>query len=87
MTDAVAEEIAEILSRWNPLGEKANSISDLDGYRTEAEDILFAARSILNAGSILAIVQDVLNQAFDLSLTKSECAGPAREIAAILKIH
>lgn len=87
MTDAVVEQIAEVLSRWNPLGDKAKTVSDLDGYRTEADDIFFIARSIPNGRSVLANVQDVLNQAFDLSLTKSECEGPAREIAAILKIH
>lgn len=42
MTDAVVEQIAEVLSRWNPLGDKAKTVSDLDGYRTEAEDIFLS---------------------------------------------
>ena len=33
-------EIAKIIEDWNPLGEAANSIDQLEGYRYEAMDIL-----------------------------------------------
>ena len=31
----------KILTDWNPLGNKASKISDLDNYSTEADDIIF----------------------------------------------
>jgi hypothetical protein len=31
----------DILSEWNPLGDRASSIHDLNAYHTEAIDILF----------------------------------------------
>jgi len=33
--------IASILDEWNPVGERAASMSDLEGYRVEAEDIFW----------------------------------------------
>ena len=33
-------KVAEVLSEWNPLGNEARNIPDLDGYRTEAIDII-----------------------------------------------
>ena len=35
------ERIKDILSEWNPLGDMANQISDLENYEIEATDILF----------------------------------------------
>ena len=40
MKDETIETVAKILEKWNPLGENANSIKDLDGYRVEAIDII-----------------------------------------------
>ena len=34
-------EVAKILSEWNPLGDEAVYVQDLDGYQTESIDILF----------------------------------------------
>jgi len=34
--------ISNVLTQWNPLGESANSVSDLNGYRVEAIDIIIA---------------------------------------------
>jgi hypothetical protein len=78
------EAVAKVLSDWNPLGEAATSISDLNGYRTEAVDIISVFR--ISAGSQPAekIVRQVLNQAFGLSLTLSECRTPAQKIRAAL---
>ena len=41
MQDYEIEEVAKILNEWNPLGDDASKIKDLDGYRTEATDIIF----------------------------------------------
>ncbi len=36
MKDETIEKVAKILEEWNPLGENANTVEDLDGYRVEA---------------------------------------------------
>ncbi len=68
MNKQLIAEVSKMLMSWNPLGSKAKSIPDLDNYHTEAIDILFAIEVTPNSDSINRIVQDVLNQAFDLSL-------------------
>ena len=41
MNEEHIQKIKEILTQWNPLGEQANQISDLNDYETEAVDIIF----------------------------------------------
>ena len=84
MQDYEIEEVAKILYEWNPLGDDASKIKDLDGYRTEAIDIIFHLSISKNRANAENIVMEVLNQAFDLSLPKLECVGPARKILNIL---
>jgi hypothetical protein len=40
--EAQISKVAAVLAEWNPLGSKADTISDLDGYRIEAIDIIMA---------------------------------------------
>lgn len=62
----------DLLTTWNPLGDRAMTIGDLDNCRTEAIDILFHLRLAGPNANPARIVQDVMNQAFDLhSLSKS----------------
>jgi len=35
-------KLAAVLAEWNPLRSRADSVSDLDGYRIEAIDIIMA---------------------------------------------
>jgi hypothetical protein len=84
MQEYEIEEVAKILNEWNPLGGDASKIKDLDGYRTEAIDIIFQLTISKNRANPEDIVKEVLNQAFDLSLAKSECVGPTRKILNIL---
>lgn len=35
------KRLKDILSEWNPLGDRATQINDLENYETEATDILF----------------------------------------------
>lgn len=77
----------QILTAWNPLGDRAGEIEDLDNYRIEAIDILFSIRINLPGKSPVEIVQSVLNSAFDLSLSLGECRKPAEKIADILSMH
>ncbi len=85
MEEKQIQEVMKILSNWNPLGNRATTIPDLDGYRTEAIDILFEIHVSLKRSNILDIIREVLNQAFDLVLDKDECSEPAKQIFEILK--
>ena len=78
------EEVAKVLSDWNPLGVAAERVADLNGYKTEAIDIISVL--LVTGGSQPAerVVMQVLNQAFGLSLTPSECSTPAKSISAVL---
>ena len=42
MDDVQISKVAAVLAEWNPLGSRADSVSDLDGYRIEAIDIIMA---------------------------------------------
>ena len=46
MEEEQISKVAAVLAEWNPLGSKADSVSDLDGYRIEAIDIIDGARSV-----------------------------------------
>ena len=86
------EKTQAILTEWNPLGNRGAEISDLDNYYTEANDILFHIRTDLHYPRkgdpkirVQKIVKDVLNEAFYLTLTDSECSKAADSIMEILK--
>jgi hypothetical protein len=73
-------KVTNLLTAWNPLGDRADSVEDLDNYRTEAIDILFALELDNSKISATRIVRNVLNQAFDLSLSLEECMDIGRQI-------
>jgi hypothetical protein len=91
MNDKKVKEIQEILSDWNPLGEKSMEIKDLNNYETEAIDILFHIENDSQFDKkrnldklIEKIISEVLNEAFDLYLTNEECHKPALKITKIV---
>jgi len=77
------QKVMKILTDWNPLGSRAGTINDLDNYRTEAIDIL--CHFDLNKTNTAIIVREVINQAFDLSLSARDCASVGRKIQELLK--
>ena len=81
--DELIQKVMMILTDWNPLGSRASMISDLDNYRTEAIDIL--CHFDLSKNNTAAIVREVINQAFDLSLSKADCASVGQEIQRLIK--
>ncbi len=84
MKDYETEEVAKILTEWNPLGDDAKKIKDLNGYRTEAMDIISSLEIYKNRMSAKNIIREVLNQAFDLHLTENECIAPTQKILNVL---
>jgi len=84
MNEEKITAVAGILARWNPLADGARSINDLDGYRVEAIDIISVMKIKGKSVKPERLVMEVLNQAFDLSLTPQSCIVPAQEIVAVL---
>ena len=72
--------IMKILSEWNPLGKKANNVHDLDGYRTEAIDLLFWLELVDSKSEAIDLVQRLIKGAFDLSLSRKECKEVGQKI-------
>jgi len=81
--DELVQKVMKILTDWNPLGSRASTVSDLDNYRTEAIDIL--CHFDLNKTNTAIIVREVINQAFDLSLSVADCASVGRKIKDLIK--
>ncbi|HZA54008.1 MAG TPA: hypothetical protein VE616_07150 [Candidatus Udaeobacter sp.] len=84
MDEAQISKVAAVLAEWNPLGSRADRVSDLDGYRIEAIDIIMALGVFRRFVAPEKTVSDILNQAFDLSLKPIDCVAPARKIQLIL---
>ncbi|MDO8311402.1 MAG: DUF1871 family protein [Sideroxyarcus sp.] len=84
MSTPQVEAVARILAEWNPLGDGAKKITDLDGYRVEAADIVFGLKMRGDSVKPERHVMEVLNQAFGLKLDLQSCVGPAQKISAVL---
>ena len=84
MEDYEVSEVAKILSDWNPLGNEAANVQDLDGYKTESIDILFQFKMSNGKAGVEKLVMQVLNEAFDIELTKNECSEVATKILGFL---
>ena len=79
------EAVMRILSDWNPLGAAAAKVPDLDNYRIEAIDIIAVSGfGRMTQSTVDGAVFQVINQAFELSLTKEECSAPAIAIYSVL---
>jgi len=83
MSDKQIEKIMHVLTEWNPLGDMAASVRDLDNYRTEANDILFDIYMPGSSTNLAKTVQNVLNQAFGLDLSLDDCLDAAAAIKQI----
>lgn len=81
--DEKITETSKILTAWNPLGQRAAAVKDLDNYQTEAIDILSVVE--LQAYSPKRAVSEVLQQAFLLDLEKTELDHFNRKIKAVLE--
>jgi hypothetical protein len=86
------EQFTAILKKWNPLGIAKNTVTALNDYETEVDDIIFNLEIEYNfpeksitQKQLSKIIKEVLNEAFDLHLTNSECDVHSKEILNILK--
>ena len=86
MDEKEIADVAASLEKWNPLGENAAKILDLDGYRTEAIDIISTLPMYSEDLTTAQFVSSLLQQAFELPIDESAVKGVAKDIELILKI-
>ena len=79
------QKVMQLLVTWTPWGDRSNSVEDLDNYRTEAIDILFHLDTGILSDNPTRVVRDVLNEAFDLTLSLDECQDDAQKIVTSIK--
>jgi len=84
MKEETIQKVSNILNMWNPLGEKSKVIKDLDGYRTEAIDIISIINFMSGDNKIEKAIFLVLEQAFEINPNKEEVSRVAIEIGAVL---
>jgi len=84
MNEETITAVANVLTQWNPLGECARNVEELNGYRIEAIDIVSVLKVRGNSVKPERLVMEVLNQAFDLNLSPQSCIAAADEIVAIV---
>lgn len=79
--DKQITEIQKILVEWDPLGDQKTRIPDLNNYQTEAMDIAAALYLFVkNKKSAINLVNDIINEAFDLRLPRIEAAEAGEKI-------
>lgn len=86
MDEKLIEKLKLLLTEWNPLGEQASQISDLENYETEAIDILFYLDKKSSINYINKIMVEVLSQAFGLDLELEETKKYAVKIRKIISL-
>ena len=64
MNEEQIDKVKLILTEWNPLGEQASKVDDLNNYETEAIDILFYLDKKSSVDRINKIMTEVISQAF-----------------------
>ena len=80
--DEKVAEIGEILTAWNPLGDAAAAVNDLNNYQTEAIDIMSVME--LYGYSPKKAVSEVLQEAFLIDLDKKELDHYSNRIKIVL---
>ncbi len=81
MNEETIIQVAKVLEHWNPPGEAANSIDQLDGYCTEAIDIISTTKIKYGRKHVESVIEDVLTQAFAIELTE-----PPREYRRLISL-
>ena len=85
MDEEHIQKIKQILTDWNPLGEKAKQVPDLDNYETEAIDILFYIDKKSSSNYINKIMVEIITEAFNVDLDLKETKKYADRIREIIK--
>ena len=61
-------QVAKVLEEWNPLGDAANTIDGLNGYRYEAIDIISTVEMLSGTSKVKKAISQVLTESFNIEL-------------------
>ena len=86
MNEELIIKVANVLEEWNPLGEAANTVEQLDGYRYEAIDIISTIQIVNGPGKIKESIEQVLTQAFNIDLDKARLEKATKKIKELLSL-
>ena len=86
MNEELIIQVANVLEEWNPFGETANTVEQLDGYRYEAIDIISAIRIVNGPDKIKKSIEQVLTQAFNIDLNKVKLEEATKKIKDLLSL-
>jgi len=84
MDDEHKEKVKSILTDWNPLGNEASNVNDLNDYETEANDILFYIDNRSSVEKINKIMIEVLSQAFGVYYNSNDTKQYAEKIKKVI---
>ena len=84
MNEEHIKKIKQLLTEWNPLGDRSTLVSDLNNYETEAIDILFFIDNKSSIDIINKITNEVLSQAFNIFIDLNDSRKYAEKIKKIL---
>jgi len=84
MNNKHIEKLKNILSEWNPLGDMASQISDLENYETEATDILFHINKKYSIEQISKMIKTVLSQAFGINVDNEKSLEIASQVHSMI---
>ena len=85
MNDEQIASVQSILNEWNPLGDMAATVKDLEGYHYEAIDIL--STMAVSGYSVQNAVSTILEQAFNIMLDESKLKHYSSKIEVALKLQ
>ena len=83
MNEAQIEKVKQILTEWNPLGDFAAKVHDLDNYDTEAKDLAFYIDKKSSVNKINKLMIEILEQAFDYPIDLEQSIMYAEKIKNI----
>lgn len=84
MDDEQIEKVKQVLVEWNPLGNRALKVEDLNNYETEAIDILFYIDKKSSINRINKIMIEVISQAFRVYHDLKDSIKYAEKIKEVL---
>lgn len=77
-------QVAKVLEEWNPLGNAANTVDGLDGYRYEAIDIISTIELLAGPNKVKKAICQVLTEAFNIEVDQAELAKAAKRVESLL---
>ncbi len=84
MNEDQIKKVKQILTEWNPLGDFAAKVPDLDNYDTETNDLAFYIDKKSSVTKINKLMIEILEQAFDYTVDLEESLTYAEKIKNIL---